>query len=114
MPSAGGKHCARSGVAGPRPHAGGAAAVVAREVGAISKGAIVASAARRVSAPAEAVLGATLVGSGVFLRDGGRGGREDDHGIHREPTLGRGRGRVQDYRAPGALSRRKPGILEAA
>ena len=53
---------------------------------------------RGFSALAQAVLGATPVGAGVFLRDGGRGGREDDHGIHREPKVGRRRGSIQDYR----------------
>lgn len=58
--------------------------------------------------------GAASVGAGVLLRDGRRGGRKDDHGVHRESALGRRRGGVQDHRAAGALSRRKPGILKAA
>ena len=79
-----------------------AAAAVARQTGAIHQRAVVAAVARRVSAPEEAVLGTTPVGARLLLRDGGR---EDDHGAHRESKVGRGRSGVQDHRAHGALSR---------
>ena len=51
--------------------------------------AVVTAVAGRVSASAEALLGPASVGAGLFLRDGGRGGREDDPGVHREPGMGR-------------------------
>jgi putative transposase len=50
-----------------------------------------------------------LVGTGVFLRDGGRGGREDDHGVHRESEMGRGCGELQNHSADRALSRLRAG-----
>src|SRR5215471_2994038 len=89
LPGAGGEHRAGGGVAGSYPHVGGSAsAVVTGEAGAVHQGAIVASVAGRISASAQAVLGATSVGTGIFLRDGGSGGREDDHGVHRESEVG--------------------------
>ncbi len=52
----------------------------------------------------EAVLGATLVGARVLLRERGRGGRGYDQEVYREPEMGRRRSRV--HRAHRALSRR--------
>src|SRR5215472_1906741 len=64
LPGAGGEHRAGGGVAGSYPHASGSAtAVVAGEAGAVHQGAIVASLAGRISASAQAVLGATSVGA---------------------------------------------------
>ena len=89
------------------PHAaGGAAAIGPRGAGAVPEGPIVALAATGVPRVAQALLGATSVGAGGFLRERGRGGRTDDPRVYREPAVGRGRRRVQDHRADGALSRR--------
>lgn len=57
--------------------------------GAVHQATVVAAVAGGVSPPTQTVLGTTSVGAGVFLRDGGRGGREDDHGVHRKPEVGR-------------------------
>ena len=110
LPGTGSEHCARGGVAGSYPSAGGgAAAVVTGEAGAVRQREVLAGVAARVSPSAEAVLGTTPVGARVLLRDGGRGGREDDPGVHRESEVGRRTGRIQDHRAHGALSRLEPG-----
>ena len=61
--------------------------------------------ARRLPAPAQAVLGPTFVGAGVLLCDGGRGRREDGDGIHRVAEVGSGRRRLQSHSAQRALSR---------
>src|ERR1700704_593553 len=67
-------HHSRGGLARPYPHAGGVpTAVGAGEARGISEGPIVADAATRLSASAQAVLGATSVGTWILLRDGGRG-----------------------------------------
>jgi hypothetical protein len=90
LPGAGGKH--RAGGRCRRiisTCCGKATAVVAGEAGAVHQGAIIATVAGRISAPAHAVLGATSVVTGIFLRDSGRGGQEDDHGVHRESEVGR-------------------------
>src|SRR5947208_1616883 len=71
---AGGADHSGSGIARSHPHVGGgAAATGARQARAVPEGAIVADAARRLSAPAETLLGPTPVGPWVLLRDGGRG-----------------------------------------
>ena len=43
------------------------------------------------------------MGSGVLLRERGRGGRGDDPEIHRKSTVGRPWGKLQDHRAHRAL-----------
>ena len=50
--------------------------------------------------------GQHLWARGYLLRECRRGGRKDDHGVYREPAVGRRRRRVQDHRADRALSRR--------
>ena len=60
------------------------------EAGAVPEGAVVADVAAGLPAPAQAVLGATSVGAGLFLCDGGRGRREDSDGVHRKSEVGRG------------------------
>src|SRR5206468_2947700 len=108
--SARGSNTPGCGLARPCAHAGGgAAAAGAGEAGAVSEGTVVADVAARVSAPAQAVLGATSVGARIFLRDGGRGGRENGDGVHRESKVGPRRPRVQGYRAHRALSRLSAG-----
>ena len=72
----------------------------------LEQGPIVAHAAAGLPGVADAVLGATPVGAGLLLRERRRGGRKDDQGIYRKPTVGRGHRRVQSDRADRALSRR--------
>ena len=75
MPGTGCGDRARVGVAGPHPYAVvGATAVVSGKAGAIHQGAIVAAVAGGIPGTGQAVLGAALVGTGIFLRDGGCGG----------------------------------------
>ena len=75
MRGPGGDDCAGRGIAGSYSSVGGAAAAVgARQAGAVFEGTVEPDAAGGVSAPAQAVLGAALVGARIFLRDGGRGG----------------------------------------
>lgn len=81
----------------------------AGEAGAVHKRAVVGKTTGGVPAPAETILGTTLVGTRILLRDGGRGRRGDDQGVHRESEVGRGRSRVQDHRAHRALSRLSAG-----
>ena len=47
--------------------------------------------------------------AGLLLRDGGRGRREDDHGVYRESKMGSGRPGLQDHSAQRALSRLSAG-----
>jgi putative transposase len=71
------------GGTGSHPHAGvGAAGHGAGQVGAVSEGAVIAEAPRRISGTAQALLGAALVSAGLFLRECGRGGRGNDQEIH--------------------------------
>ena len=75
MRSARSNDCAGSSVAGSYSSAGGGtAAVGASETGAVFEGSVEPEVAGGISAPAQAVLGAALVGARIFLRDGGRGG----------------------------------------
>ena len=115
LPDAGGADRAGSGVGGPCAHAGvGAAALGPVEAGAVHQGEVVAAVAGRVPALAEAVLGPAPVGAGVFLRDGGRGGRAEGAGVHRRAEVGRGRGGLAGGSAGVALSRLQPGTSQAA
>ena len=105
----------RGGVAGSHPPVGGGAASdLPGEAGAVHQGAVVAAAATGVPRAAQTLLGATPVGPGVFLRQRGRGRRSHDSRVYREPTMGRGCGGIQDYRAARALSRLSAGRLQAA
>src|SRR5271170_4539733 len=96
------------GEPGPCTYAGErTAAVGSGEAGAVYEGSVESVVARRVSAVEEALLGPTSVGSGVLLRERGRGGRGDDPEVHREPAVGRPWGELQNqnHRAKRALRR---------
>jgi hypothetical protein len=83
VPESGGSDYPGSGVTGPRTcTAVGTASSVAGETGAIRQGPIEPAAAGGVCRAAEKVLGTAHVGAGLFLRDGGRGGRGDDQGLY--------------------------------
>src|SRR4051795_10051621 len=73
------------------------------------KGALVATPPGRIPCAAKTLLGTTPMGAWVLLRDAGRGGRENDNGLHREPKVGRRRSGLQDHSAHGALSRLSAG-----
>jgi hypothetical protein len=65
LPGSGSKYHPGSDRSGSHPYAGSSAtAAVAGQTGAIHQRAVVAEVARRVSAPTEAILGATSVGAG--------------------------------------------------
>ena len=65
----------RSGVAGPHPYAAiSTGRSIASEAGAVSERQVVTKIARRISGVEKALLGATFVGTGILLRDRGRGG----------------------------------------
>ncbi len=66
---------ARSSIAGPHPHAAiGTGRSIASEAGAVSERPVIAKIAGRVSGVEKAILGTTFVGTGILLRDRGRGG----------------------------------------
>src|SRR5665213_1629009 len=91
---------------GPCAYAGErAAAVGSGEAGAVYEGTFEPVVAGRISAAEKTLLGATPVGSGVLLRERGRGGRRDDSEVHREPEVGRPWGELQNHRAQRALRR---------
>src|SRR5580698_9076415 len=72
-----------SGISGSRAYAAvGATGTVACETGAIRQRSIQPHVAGGVSRAAKTVLGTTYVGAGLFLCDGGRGGRGDDQGLY--------------------------------
>lgn len=85
------------------------AAASCGKAGAVSEGSIEPYAAGRISAVEEAFLGATPLGSGVLLRERGRGGRGYGAAIHREPAMGRPGRELQDHRAHRASSRLSAG-----
>ena len=116
MHGAGGDNSEGKRVAGSRASAGECAAEVGTiEDRAVCEGSFVEEAAGRVWGVEEALLGTTPVGTRVFLRDGGGGGRGHDQELHRGATLGRRRrGRIQGGRPAGGLSQLRAGSLEAA
>jgi hypothetical protein len=112
MRRAGSGDRAGCGEPGPHTYAGECtAAVGSGEACAVHEGPVEPDTTRRFSAVEKALLKTTSVGSGVLLRERGRGGRGDDPQVHRKSAMGRPWGELHDHRAKRPLRRLSAGSL---